>query len=390
MQVLHPALRSRPAKVVGMAVAATAGVTIAGSLAGATVFARKVLTPDARRPDDTVILAVDDDRVTLVLTEDTVVPGRYGLWLEEGAGHARVGDILGIDEGVGAVTRRLLGVDRGRIAPGPARWNQYYYWSAPQASMGLPTLDVHVDTELGPMPAWRLEPEQPTGTWAVLVHGRGARREECLRGLPTLLGLGMTCLVPSYRNDPGAARAPDGRYNLGLSEWRDIESAMLYAAQQGATSLVLCGWSMGGAIALQTLNLSWLSDLVEAVVLDSPVVDWGDVLTYHARANHVPPLLRDFGRLVMGRKSLRRLAGVHEPVDVARTNWVARAHEIHHRVLILHSVDDEVVPAGPSIALARARPDLVTLDRWDTARHCREWNLDTARWERSVRDFLSA
>jgi len=390
VQVLHPALRSRPAKVVGMAVAATAGVTIAGSLAGATVFARKVLTPDARRPDDTVILAVDDDRVTLVLTEDTVVPGRYGLWLEEGAGHARVGDILGIDEGVGAVTRRLLGVDRGRIAPGPARWNQYYYWSAPQASMGLPTLDVHVDTELGPMPAWRLEPEQPTGTWAVLVHGRGARREECLRGLPTLLGLGMTCLVPSYRNDPGAARAPDGRYNLGLSEWRDIESAMLYAAQQGATSLVLCGWSMGGAIALQTLNLSWLSDLVEAVVLDSPVVDWGDVLTYHARANHVPPLLRDFGRLVMGRKSLRRLAGVHEPVDVARTNWVARAHEIHHRVLILHSVDDEVVPAGPSIALARARPDLVTLDRWDTARHCREWNLDTARWERSVRDFLSA
>lgn len=390
MQVLHPALRSRPAKVVGMAVAATAGVTIAGSLAGATMFARKVLTPDARRPDDTVILAVDDDRVTLVLTEDTVVPGRYGLWLEEGAGHARVGDILGIDEGAGAVTRRLLGVDRGRIAPGPARWNQYYYWSAPQASMGLPTLDVHVDTELGPMPAWRLEPEQPTGTWAVLVHGRGARREECLRGLPTLLGLGMTCLVPSYRNDPGAARAPDGRYNLGLSEWRDIESAMLYAVQQGATSLVLCGWSMGGAIALQTLNLSWLSDLVEAVVLDSPVVDWGDVLTYHARANHVPPLLRDFGRLVMGRKSLRRLAGVHEPVDVARTNWVARAHEIHHRVLILHSVDDEVVPAGPSIALARARPDLVTLDRWDTARHCREWNLDTARWERSVRDFLSA
>ncbi len=372
-----------------MAVAATAGVTIAGSLAGATVFARKVLTPDARRPDDTVILAVDDDRVTLVLTEDTVVPGRYGLWLEEGAGHARVGDILGIDEGAGTVTRRLLGVDRGRIAPGPARWNQYYYWSAPQASMGLPTLDVHVDTELGPMPAWRLEPDQPTGTWAVLVHGRGARREECLRGLPTLLGLGMTCLVPSYRNDPGAARAPDGRYNLGLSEWRDIESAMLYAVQQGATSLVLCGWSMGGAIALQTLNLSWLSDLVEAVVLDSPVVDWGDVLTYHARANHVPPLLRDFGRLVMGRKSLRRLAGVHEPVDVARTNWVARAHEIHHRVLILHSVDDEVVPAGPSIALARARPDLVTLDRWDTARHCREWNLDTARWERSVRDFLS-
>lgn len=375
--------------------AVAAGLTVAGSLAGATLFARKVLTPDARRPDDTEILAVavavvDDDSgsVTLAVTADTVVPGRYGLWLDEGAGHARVGEVLRLDWAAGEVTRELLGVDLGTIAPGPARWNQYYYWSDPGASMGLPTADVHVDTELGAMPAWRLEPERPSGTWAILVHGRGARREECLRGLPSLLGLGMTCLVPSYRNDPGAARAPDGRYNLGLSEWRDVESAMLYAVQQGATSLVLCGWSMGGAIILQTLDLSWLSDLVEAVVLDSPVVDWGDVLKYHAKANHVPPLLRDFGRLVMGRKALRRLAGVHEPVDVARTDWVTRAREIRHRMLILHSVDDEVVPAGPSVALAAARPDLVTLDRWDTARHCREWNLDQARWERSVRDFL--
>jgi len=45
---------------------------------------------------------------------------------------------------------------------------------------------------------------------------------------------------------------------------------------------------------------------------------------------------------------------------------------------------------GPSIALAGARPDVVTLERWHTARHCKEWNLDSARWERVLAGFLTA
>ena len=103
------------------------------------------------------------------------------------------------------------------------------------------------------MPAWLLEPRQANGRWAVLVHGRAARREECLRALPALLRLGFTCLVVTYRNDPTAPPAPDGRYNLGLSEWRDVESALEYAAAAGASGVVLGGWSMGGAVVLQTL-----------------------------------------------------------------------------------------------------------------------------------------
>ena len=76
-------------------------------------------------------------------------------------------------------------------------------------------------------------------------------------------------------------------------------------------------------------------------------------------------------------------------MDVALTNWVARADEIRHRILIQHSVDDEFVPAGPSLALADARPDVVTLEPWHTARHCKEWNLDTIRWERVLAAFLT-
>ena len=375
--------------VAGASSAAVVGAAVSGSLATATYFARKVLTPDQRRPDDTEILAVKADRVTLAVSPETVVPGRYGLWLDGGAGHARVGDVLERDGHADTVVRRLISVDKGTLAPGTARWNSYYYWTDPLTSIGLPYRDVAVEGELGPMPAWLLEPRASNGRWAVLVHGRAARREECLRALPVLLRLGFTCLVVTYRNDPTAPPAPDGRYNLGLSEWRDVESALEYAAAAGASGAVLGGWSMGGAVVLQTLKQTGMADFVESVFLDAPVVDWGDVLAHHARLHHIPPPLRDLGTLVMGRRATRHLVGVHDPVDVALTNWVARADEIRHRILIQHSVDDEFVPAGPSLALAEARPDIVTMEPWDTARHCKEWNLDSGRWERVLAEFLT-
>ena len=58
-------------------------------------------------------------------------------------------------------------------------------------------------------------------------------------------------------------------------------------------------------------------------------------------------------------------------------------------MLVIHSVDDEFVPYGPSAELARLRPDIVTWRPWEQARHVREWNTDPARWERYVREFLA-
>src|SRR5215203_1858073 len=117
--------------------------------------------------------------------------------------------------------------------------------------------------------------------WAVLVHGRGARKEETLRAVPVLHDAGWTSLVAAYRNDRDAPRGPDGRYNLGLSEWRDVEAAMGYAVSHGARRILLLGWSMGAAIVLQALDRSPLSDYVVGVALDSPVIDWGVVLRHH-------------------------------------------------------------------------------------------------------------
>ncbi len=376
---------------------AAAALSAAGAVSAATYFARRVLTPDRLRPDDTQILAIEDDSVTLGLTPETEQPGRFGFWFDGGSGHARVGAVLDLDQKSGRVRRVLEGVDVGELGVGPARWNQYYYnVGNPQETLGLPARDVQIESELGMLAAWEVpaDPQMPatggaTDRWAILVHGRGAERGECLRAVPVLHDLGFTALIPMYRNDIGAPPSPDGRYSLGLSEWRDCEAALLHAVDAGAQEIVLFGWSMGGAIVLQTLDRSWLSDRVKAVVLDAPVIDWADVLRHHGALNKIPGPIGSLSRSLIGHRWARRLVGVHEPIDVALTNWETRAGELKHRTLLIHSLDDEFVPVGPSISLAAKRPDLVRFEPWKRARHTKEWNVDPERWDAVVRGFLS-
>ena len=387
--------RVRRAATAGAAVGVTSAVASgAGSLAAAVYFARRVLTPDRQRPDDVVVRAAGGTTVTLSATPETVAPGLYGLWIEDGFGHVRVGDVLDVDPSAGTVVRELVTVDRGYLAPGPARWNAYFHGAPPDVSIDAPTEYVTYAGELGAMPAWVVRPPaSPDGAisdrWAVLVHGRGARREETIRAMPPLLAAGWTCLAPTYRNDEGVPSGPDGRYALGLSEWRDVEAAIQHAVDHGAREVLLGGWSMGGAIVLQALDRSPLAALVSRVVLDGPVIDWGDVLAHHARGHRLPRHVGSLARTMMRQRWGHRLVGVHESVDLAQTDWVSRADELQHRMLLIHSADDEFVPVGPSRELSRARPDLVTFEEWHVARHCTEWNTDPQRWESLVREFAS-
>ncbi len=374
--------------LVGASAALAAG---AAASALATHFARRVVSPDAERPEDVDVLGVGAGTITLRATEETVAPGRYGLWLDGGEGHVRLGEVLDHDEQARTVTRRLLSVDRGRVREGAARWNQYFYAGTPASALDLPYEEVAVESDLGPLPAWFVPPAPAVrrrDTWAILVHGRGATREECLRALPILHRLGFPALVVSYRNDHDATRAGRGRYHLGDAEWLDVEGALLHAVGAGAQDVVLVGWSMGGAIALQLVSRSWTADRVRAVVLNAPVLDWRDVLDHHARLNRVPAGIGRLSQAVLEHPHARRLVGVEAPISLNRMDWVTRASELRLPVLLIHSDDDEFVPSGPSRRLAMARPDLVTFVPSKGARHTKEWNVDPEGWDTAVARFL--
>jgi fermentation-respiration switch protein FrsA (DUF1100 family) len=105
--------------------------------------------------------------------------------------------------------------------------------------------------------------------------------------------------------------------------------------------------------------------------------------------NHLPRRLTRVGHWMLGHQVGRRLVGVAEPLDLRRLDWVTRAAELHVPVLMIHSDADEFVPNGPSLQLARLRPDVVTLVPWHEGRHTKEWNTDPERWEREVATFLA-
>ncbi|WP_265443938.1 alpha/beta hydrolase family protein [Flexivirga meconopsidis] len=369
-----------------LAVAPTVAAAAGGAAVGAAgYFVRQILTPELP-VDELPVLGIDRDRIVLARTDETVAPGRYGLWQNGFHTHARLGEVL--DVGDREVVRELDGVDFGTLDTGLARINGYYFCGPPADSLGVHIDEIVLDLPLGPMPAWLAE-AAGSDRWAVLVHGRGAQRGECLRAVPTLQSLGINCLIPSYRNDIGVPASPDGRYHLGLSEWEDIEAALLYAVERGAREVQLFGWSMGGALVLQLLDRSWLADVVSRVVLDAPVVSWPAVFDFHADLNNLPAPIDRLGQLLMRSPMHRLVAGLGERLDLRRTDWVARSGELRVPILLIHSQVDEFVPFAPSAVLAAARPDLVRLEPWDVARHCREWSVDPARWERLVAEFCA-
>ena len=223
-----------------------------------------------------------------------------------------------------------------------------------------------------------------------MVHGRGATRQECLRAVRPARELGLTSLLISYRNDGLAPSAQDGRYGLGSTEWRDVESAISFALANGASEVVLFGWSMGGAICLQTADLSRYHHLIRAMVLDAPVVDWVNVLAHHAQLNRIPSAVGRYGQFMMRHPLGRRLTGLAAPVDLKAMDWVSRAVELRTPTLILHSVDDEYVPYGPSASIAEKNPDMVTFESFRAALHTKEWNVDPERWENLVTGLAAA
>jgi fermentation-respiration switch protein FrsA (DUF1100 family) len=57
-------------------------------------------------------------------------------------------------------------------------------------------------------------------------------------------------------------------------------------------------------------------------------------------------------------------------------------------VLLFHGDDDTIVPIASSEAFAARRPDLVRYEKVPGATHVRAWNVDRARYEAAVREFL--
>lgn len=348
-------------------------------------IARRVVTPAVRVPD-TRILSLDTaaQTVTLTSTPDTRLPGRYGLFTRGTESYLKIGSVLAEDDE--SVTRKLLThIGSTSRLSADAAFSGWYFQRPEE--LHLPFTPELIGSGVGPCPAW-LFPSGDGEVWAIQIHGRGTTRSETLRAVPVFHALGITSLAVSYRNDGEAPRSRAGTYTLGATEWRDVDAAVSFARRRGARRIVLMGWSMGGAIALQVALSSAHRTIIEGVVLDSPVVDWRVVLDHQAKLLGLPSPVAGLAMGALRSDWASSVARTGGAIPFDQLDVVSRAAELRHPILILHSDDDGFVPSDASHDLVVARPDLVEMQVFSVARHTKLWNYDQQRWSDSIHSWL--
>ena len=380
-----------PALIVGIRAAiVTLSVALTGVLAlmgfVSVRFARRIVTP-ANRVADTRILGLDTaaQTITLARTPDTRLPGRYGLFTTGTTSYVKLGSVLAEDDT--SVKRKLL----THIGPtsslsSDAAFSGWYY-SGPE-ELHLPYTAELIGSVVGPCPAWLFPAAEPSDTWVIQIHGRGTNRTECLRAVPVFHAAGITSLVVSYRNDGEAPRSRTGTYALGATEWRDVDAAVGFAQRRGAKRVVLMGWSMGGAIALQVALSSAHRNLIGGLILESPVIDWRIVLDYQTKLLGLPQAISGLAIGALSKDWAGPVTRTGGAIPFDRLDVVSRADELTHPILILHSDDDGFVPSDASHDLVTRRPDLVEMQVFEVARHTKLWNYDQDRWSDSIRSWL--
>ncbi|MFE9254438.1 alpha/beta hydrolase [Streptomyces sp. NPDC006879] len=370
----------RTARATSVAVTALIGAGAAVAAAG-RYAGDMALRPAPGRPlpgtPRLSVHATAPGQITLTRSLASLRPGRYAL---EGPGlHAVIGPVLpDAPRDPDTVVRRLEGVSHGDLTPGARVWiTPRVHLGDPGSALGLDCADVDVPGELGPLPAWFVPAARDT--WVITVHGLGATREHPMVVMPCLNALKVPVLGLAYRNDLGAPPSPDGLSHLGESEWRDLDAALRYAVRFGARRVILYGWSIGGAMALNAALYSSLRARISGIVLDSPVLDWPATLSALAVARRIPaPLLPLVARAARGRAGLR----------ADHASLATRALGLGLPMLIFHGPDDRIAPWGHSKRLAETRP-AVTLHTVRGASHGAMWNPRPPAYEEALRRFLT-
>ena len=368
------------AGVLGVAIIAlTAGAIFYGFHLSNLVRDGSLSSQHTTPPFDIVATNPGDGSVTLRAMDersdamDLRHEGVFGIVTANGYG--QVGPIL--EAGDGYAVREYTPLTATIGAADAARLDIYAYPDNPKTAHGLAYKQVHYHSELGECPAWFVPGSSKT--WVVFAHGRGAHPNEALRIMPALVEARLPILAFNYRNDEDAPKSDDRQHWLGLTEWRDLEAAMQYGLENGAEDFLLFGYSMGGGMCLNLLYESELAERVRGVVLNSPLLDFGGTLDFVGQVRGYPSLIVRFGKMV---------GALRFGIDWQRMNYLNRASELRTSILILHGEDDDLVPAPLSQVLARARPDIVRYVGFPGAGHARSWNLDSARYEAEVQDFL--
>lgn len=359
----------------GLAAGAAAAAAAVGRAAG-----RKVVMPSAAR----TLRLHDASELEVILprTEDTLRPGRFGIWRSPDD-HVIIGDVLSVTDGL--VRRAVVERFGSPLSKGDTVEFRRDLYKDP-GEFGVDFSAVEMKTDLGPAPAWLVE-----GTairpWVLHLHGIRTERRVVLPGVQVATKLGMTSLIPSWRGDSEGPSYPGNASTLGQDESIDVGAAIDYAMRHGAPGVILVGWSLGGTIALRLAESRRRSD-VQGLVLIAPVSDWRSVIRHGARSANLPAWVGDLTCWMLGSRLGHRLVGTPAAVEVSELDWTLGS-SVTVPLRVIHNPADLLVPLELSRMLVDAHEGSV-LDVFSPAPHAMEANTEPGRFEQTIERWLAA
>ena len=324
------------------------------------------------------VISVDEEKVSFRPRGKDISNGQLdNIGLVGRTGSLALSGPYTIEDGI--ITRQILSRN-GFLEKGAwVRTSLFVHEENPKANLDLNYHDVSFESELGTLTGWHI-PED-TNHWIIGIHGHRSYRTETMRFVPTFQKCGLNVLLSDYRNDENAPIDKGGYHMFGLTEWPDLESAVIFCKANGAEKIFLMGHSMGGAILMKYLLESPTASIISGAILESPALDLNKII--EMKAAEIPLLPR--GAEYPVKKLVSRMVGLRWE-DL---NYLKRTEELSTPMLLIHSQADETVPVSLSDQLATQRPDIVTYLRLENALHAAAWNTDKEVVESSIGTFIS-
>ena len=222
--------------------------------------------------------------------------------------------------------------------------------------------------------------------WVIHVHGRRASMGETLRNVSQFADLGFNQLTISMESDPKPFGHGTKRSKLGFTEWREVEAAVLHAKSQGATEILMFGWSQGSFMIGQFLRNSEHTELVKGAIFDSPLLDYRSTMRFHAARQGIDTALGDRVIDSIKKDPAVRLFG-YRNIDVDQMSLAKNPLRTQVPMLILYSQKDGHVETMDVFDFAKINSE-VTLVEIVGAKHCRLYNHDREKYQQSISDWL--
>jgi len=219
-------------------------------------------------------------------------------------------------------------------------------YANPKLAAGLDYRDVAFPSASGrtTVHGWYIPAPVLSERTVVFSHGYGANREETwvpMYELAELLhGLRYNVMMFDYGYASSAHRSPA---TGGVEESQELLASIRYAKSQGASEIVVWGFSMGAGTALQA---ALQTDDITAMILDSMFLTDSDTL-YH-NISQLMPLPR-YPSLMLIEKLMPLWSGIRlDDIPAERV----KTTDYRIPIYLMHGTDDNKAPVGNAEAIA--------------------------------------